>query len=83
MIFITADVLNSVCFGSSAHKFSLARMASEAQKTTSQNGIFTSLWLVSSPVKCNVCCIPTAITDALKNHRRFYSYFILVVFLTV
>ena len=32
MIFITADVFNSACFDSSAHKFSLAEMASEAQK---------------------------------------------------
>ena len=32
MIFITADVLNSACFDFSAHKFSLAKMASEAQK---------------------------------------------------
>ena len=29
MIFITANVLNSVCFDSSAHKFSLAEMASD------------------------------------------------------
>ena len=32
MIFITADVLNSVCFDSSAHKCSLPEMASEVQK---------------------------------------------------
>ena len=36
MIVITADVLNSVCFDSSTHKFSLAILASEVQKTTSQ-----------------------------------------------
>ena len=46
MIVITADVFNSVYFDSSTHTFSLVRMASEAQKTTSQNEIFTSLWLV-------------------------------------
>ena len=32
MIFMTADVLNSACFDSSAHKFLLAGMASKVQK---------------------------------------------------
>ena len=44
MIFITADVLNSACFDSSAHKFSLAEMASEAQIP-----LASELPLVSSP----------------------------------
>ena len=33
MIFTTADVLNSAYFNSSPHKFSLAKMASEVQKS--------------------------------------------------
>ena len=43
MIFITANVLNSACFDSSAHKFSLAEMASEAQKPLAKMA-FLQVW---------------------------------------